>query len=102
MDGGRRAAGASDGNFKRVVGPEHPDTLTSMNNLAFTWKEQGRIAEAIELMERCAQLRTKVLGAEHPHTLSSSTVLMEWKTERLKIVDALPSYVESDRSSESF
>jgi hypothetical protein len=28
---------------KRVLVPEHPDTLTSMNNLAFTWKGKGRM-----------------------------------------------------------
>jgi hypothetical protein len=27
---------------KRVLDAEHTDTLASMNNLAFTWKEQGR------------------------------------------------------------
>ena len=27
---------------KRKLGADHPSTLTSMNNLAFTWKEQGR------------------------------------------------------------
>jgi len=27
---------------KRVLGEEHPDTLTSMNNLAFTIQKQGR------------------------------------------------------------
>lgn len=27
---------------KRVLGERHPDTLTSMNNIAFTWKKQGR------------------------------------------------------------
>jgi hypothetical protein len=26
---------------KRVLGEKHPDTLTSMNNLAFTFKAQG-------------------------------------------------------------
>jgi hypothetical protein len=29
---------------KRVLGMEHPGTLMSMANLAFTWKSQGRIA----------------------------------------------------------
>ncbi len=28
---------------RRVLGAEHPDTLTSMNNLAWTWKSQGRV-----------------------------------------------------------
>jgi hypothetical protein len=27
---------------KRVLGEEHPDTLTSMSNLAFTLKSQNR------------------------------------------------------------
>ena len=34
----------------RVLGPEHPDTLTSMNNLAFTWEGQGHLRDALELM----------------------------------------------------
>jgi hypothetical protein len=33
--------------FKRVFGEEHPSTLTSMNNLAFTLKGQGRNDDAI-------------------------------------------------------
>ena len=55
----------------RVLGAEHPDTLTSMNNLAFTWKGQGRVAEDIKLMEKCVQLQALVLGADHPHNTCS-------------------------------
>ncbi|KAK4206289.1 hypothetical protein QBC37DRAFT_435162, partial [Rhypophila decipiens] len=44
---------------------------TSMNNLAFTWKGQGRHADALALMDDCAQARQRVLGEEHPYTLSS-------------------------------
>jgi hypothetical protein len=73
---------------KRVLGAEHPDTLTTMNNLAFTLKGCGQDAEAIKLMEKCVQLRTLVLGANHPYTLSSSAALIGWQTERLEI-DAL-------------
>jgi hypothetical protein len=64
---------------RRVLGEEHPDTLTSMNNLALTWKGQGRGAEAMKLMEKCVQLRTLVIGADHPHTLSSSAALIGWQ-----------------------
>jgi len=35
---------------KRVLGAEHPDTLTTMNNLAWTWKCQGRDIEVVEFM----------------------------------------------------
>ena len=43
---------------KRVLGQEHPDTLSSMANLAFTTKDQSRKEEAIEVMVECVQLRT--------------------------------------------
>ena len=69
-----------------VLGAEHPFTLTSMNNLAFTWKEHGRDVEAIELMKKCVLLRTSILGIDHPHTVSSATALVEWQEEDLVAV----------------
>jgi Tetratricopeptide repeat len=64
---------------QRVLGQEHPSTLTSMNNLPFTMKGQDRNMEAIELMAECVQLLNRVVGAEHPHALSSATTLAEWQ-----------------------
>ena len=66
---------------KRVLGVEHPDTLVSMNNLAYTWKGQGRCAEALKLMEECVRLRTRILGVDHPYTLSSSATLNGWQID---------------------
>ena len=71
----------------RVLGAEHPSTLTSMNNLALSWKGLGRVAEAIELMEECVQLKTLVLGSDHLNTLPSSTALIRWKIKTLQVVD---------------
>jgi hypothetical protein len=54
---------------RRVLGEEHPDTLTSAGNLASSLSRQGKYAEA-ERIERevlCASRR--VLGEEHPDTL---------------------------------
>ena len=65
----------------RVLGIEHPYTLISMDNLASTWKGQGRDLEALNLMKECVQLRQRILGFNHPHTLSSSMTLAEWETE---------------------
>jgi hypothetical protein len=62
--------------IKRVLSAEHPDMLTSMANLTFTLKEQGRGAEAFDLMKNCVQLRSKVLGVGHPDTMSSSASLI--------------------------
>ncbi|KAF2186892.1 kinesin light chain [Zopfia rhizophila CBS 207.26] len=60
---------------KRVLGVEHPDTLTSMANLASTYRNQGRWKEAEELDVQVMETSLRVLGAEHPDTLSSMTNL---------------------------
>ena len=41
------------------------DTLTSMNDLAFTWKEHGRDTYAFSVMEQCVQLRVRILGTPY-------------------------------------
>jgi tetratricopeptide (TPR) repeat protein len=56
---------------KRVLGDEHPDTLTGMHSLALTFWNQGRWKEAEELNVQVTQTRKRVLGDEHPHTLLS-------------------------------
>jgi tetratricopeptide (TPR) repeat protein len=56
---------------KRVLGPKHPDTLTSMANLASTYQNQGRWKEAEELFVQIIEMRKRVLGPEHPDTLTS-------------------------------
>jgi len=53
------------------LGEEHPDTLTSMNNLANTLKAQGDHAGARRLEESVLEVSRRVLGEEHPDTLSS-------------------------------
>ena len=54
-----------------VLGAEHPDTLTSMNNLASTYMNQGKHKEAEELQVRVLELKQTVLGTEHPDTLTT-------------------------------
>jgi hypothetical protein len=56
---------------KRVLGTEHPDTLTSIGNLASTYKNQGRWKEAEDLQVQVMETRKRVLGVGHPGTLTS-------------------------------
>ena len=56
---------------KRALTDEHPDTLTSMNNLASTYWRQGRWKEAEELFVQVMQSSKKGLTDEHPDTLIS-------------------------------
>src|SRR5271155_2136506 len=55
----------------RVLGAEHPDTLTSMASLASTFWNQGRWKEAEELEAQVMETSLRVLGQEHPDTLTS-------------------------------
>jgi len=55
----------------RVLGAEHAQTLSSLNNLAYLYQAQGRDAEAEPLYRRALAARKRVLGAEHPQTLGT-------------------------------
>lgn len=54
---------------KTVSGPEHPDTLVTMSNLAATYQDQDRLKEAESLHLQVREIRRKVLGPQHPSTL---------------------------------
>ncbi|KAI1839929.1 hypothetical protein JX266_013863 [Neoarthrinium moseri] len=56
---------------KRVLGPEHPSTLSSMNNLACVLDSQGKYEEAETMHRKTLELREEVFGPEHPSTLDS-------------------------------
>ena len=58
----------------RLLGPEHPDTLSSMHNLAFVLQKLGKFDEARTLNERALEIRRRVLGPEHPDTLASMSI----------------------------
>jgi tetratricopeptide (TPR) repeat protein len=60
---------------KDVLGPEHPDTLTSMSNLALVLDRQGKYEEAEAMNRQTLAGYEKVLGPEHPHTLTSMSNL---------------------------
>ena len=56
---------------KKVLGPEHPATLTSLTNLARTFSDQGKYEQADELGVKVLDPHIRVLGPEHPDTLTS-------------------------------
>jgi hypothetical protein len=56
---------------EELLGPEHPETLTSMNNLVRVLRRLG-ISEKSEVMHQQAlELRKKVLSPHHQDSLRS-------------------------------
>ncbi|KAL2199552.1 hypothetical protein P885DRAFT_66493 [Corynascus similis CBS 632.67] len=86
---------------EEVTGSDHPDTLTSMANLASTYWNQGRWEEAeklgIQVMEACM---TK-LGADHPDTLTSMANLAStyWNQGRREEAEQLGMHVLETRKT---
>jgi hypothetical protein len=61
-----------------VIGVQHPDTLSSMNSLAFTWKGHGRDAEV--------QPQEYILGVNHLKFLPiSNDIVAGWEVESADI-----------------
>ncbi|MEU2107157.1 FxSxx-COOH system tetratricopeptide repeat protein [Nocardia sp. NPDC019255] len=56
---------------ERVLGTDHPDTLTARNNLAGAYQSAGRLTEAIPLYEQTLADRERILGLDHPDTLTA-------------------------------
>ncbi len=61
---------------RRVQGQEHPDTPTSMANLALTYRNQGRWKEAEKLSVQVVETSRsrRVLGQEHLAALFNATL----------------------------
>lgn len=60
---------------KRVLGPEHPDTLRSMHGLARPLREQGKYADAEKTEREALNIERRVLGNDSPDTMSSADEL---------------------------
>jgi tetratricopeptide (TPR) repeat protein len=56
---------------EKSLGADHPDTATSLNNLAYVYDSQGKYTKAEPLYRRALAIREKSLGADHPNTAIS-------------------------------
>ncbi|MFE2584562.1 FxSxx-COOH system tetratricopeptide repeat protein, partial [Streptomyces sp. NPDC059378] len=57
--------------YTRLLGADHPETLSSRNNLAGAYESAGDPARAITLYEQNLADTVRILGADHPNTLNS-------------------------------
>ncbi len=60
---------------RRLLGDQHPDTLTSMSDLVRIERVQGNYPRAAQLAAKVLEGRRHLLGEEHPDTLKSMGAL---------------------------
>jgi hypothetical protein len=81
---------------ERVLGPEHPDTLRSVNNLAELLRGKGDHAGAEPLYRRALEGNERVQGPEHPNTVKfrqNLAVLLRESSRRQPLIPRLVSKV---------
>ena len=93
--GGRAPVSTVPGGRRRVLGPEHPDTLASSNNLALLVQQRGRLDEAESLLRQCLEIKRRVLGSEHTETLTTMQNLAILYSQMGRNSEAEPLLVEA-------
>lgn len=80
---------------EQLLGPDHPDTATSLNNLARLYQMRGRYEQAESLYVRALEIREEKLGPDHPRTAQSLHNLAELYHVQGKYEQAEPLYVRA-------
>ena len=62
----------------RVLGADHPDTLTTRNNVAAWAGRAGDSARALQLFTELLPDQARVLGTDHPDTLTTRESIDYW------------------------
>lgn len=55
---------------QQVLGDEHSDTISTLNNLAWLYVQLGRYKQAEPLLERALATNEQVLGSDHPQVVT--------------------------------
>ena len=62
--------GSLPGIFRKSLGDNHPDTLTTQENLANLFRDLGELDHAEPMLQDALEARRRTLGPDHPDTLS--------------------------------
>ncbi|MET7881283.1 tetratricopeptide repeat protein [Micromonospora profundi] len=83
----------------RLLGDEHPSTLTARGNLATSYRMAGRTADAILIEEKVVVDFARLLGDEHPDTLTARGNLADsyWRAGRTADAILIEEKVLADR-----
>jgi eukaryotic-like serine/threonine-protein kinase len=79
---------------RQVVGPNDPDTLASMDRLAYVYTNEARHSEAEGLLRQTLDAERRVLGPDDPQTLGTLNELAEILTPQGRYAEADKIYSE--------
>jgi len=75
---------------EQQLGPLHPDTATSLNNLASLYQQQGKFTEAEPLLQRALAITEQQLGPLHFATATSLNNLASLYQDQGRLAEAEP------------
>ena len=78
-----------------LVGEEHADYATSLNNLAMFYQSKGSYEQALPLHQQAVEIRRNALGEDHPHYATSLNNLAKQYTTMGSYEQALPLYQQA-------
>jgi tetratricopeptide (TPR) repeat protein len=85
---------------EQQLGPDHPQTAGSLNNLATLYQAQGKYEQAEPLFQRALSISEQQLGAQHPNTATSLNNLALLYHNQGKYEQAEPLYLRALAISE--
>jgi tetratricopeptide (TPR) repeat protein len=74
---------------KKLLGPEHIDTISSMTTLAFRYVEREQVEEAEQLFLRALTKKRECLGPADPLTLAALTALSDFYAKQKRWDEAV-------------
>jgi len=78
--------------YEQALGPEHPTTLMTVNNLGILYADQAKLDQAEAMYRRALQGKEKALGPEHPDTLMTVNNLGNLYSDQGKLDQAEAMY----------
>ncbi|MBV8729445.1 MAG: tetratricopeptide repeat protein, partial [Acidobacteriia bacterium] len=66
---------------EQILGPDHPETAMTLNNLAVLFRSQGKLNEAGPLFRRALTILENTLDPDHPSVLLCRTNYEELQQE---------------------
>ena len=90
MGGGRAVHPRGAGACRRVLGDDHPSTLTAISNMGVLLAARGKLAEAEPYFRESLASHRRVLGDDHPDTLGAIDSMSGMLLQQGKLAEAEP------------